>query len=261
MEDWEREKYLLHIRQKSYKNRVSEAMKNIQLATKANPGIWAISFSAGKDSVVMLDLCMKAGWRGPGLFFYYSEYETPPDAFEIVQWAEDKYGIDFHMLKVPGAFDVYERVGRFFITPKTEEEIREMRRNMTEYKKVVNNYVKQQGWVGQFLGMRKAESNQRRKMLGHRGPLYYAKTRGNWTCCPIYRWSGKDIWAYIVENDLPYLMMYDAKGEDRERLRSEYTYLVGDAIWRHGAGSFIKRYNPKVWNYIRAKWPEIGEWV
>lgn len=261
MTESERELYQLHANQPVYKKHKKQAIELVKNALIAQKGTWVVSYSGGKDSTVLLDLCVKAGWKGPLLYIYYSKYENPEENLKMIEWATKHYGLELHQVDAPGEIYTYRQIGHFFILPSTDEERKAVAKTNREYKGAVNKYVKKQDWIGQFIGMRIDESGQRKQTLGCRGPLYFAKTRGTWTCCPIYRWSGKDIWAYIVENDLPYEPVYDLEGEDRERLRNEPTFFVTEAIWRYGAAQVVKRHHAKLFNELAAEFPEIRQFL
>ena len=75
----EKNAFLLHAKLKSFQNKVNAAKEIVScaLSKSENP---ALSFSAGKDSVVLLDLAQKCGFKGKLIFFKYgicSDIETP----------------------------------------------------------------------------------------------------------------------------------------------------------------------------------------
>jgi len=209
----------------------------------------------------MLDLCVCAGWRGPVLYQMYGQLETIPDNIKMVDWVRKHYGLEVHIKNAPGEFEVYDEVGHFFIEAITPEEQAAVRRWYRRTFGELSKYARQQGWVGQFLGLRIEESDQRRMVLGHRKGLYHAKSRKLWTCCPLYRWSGRDIWAYLVMRELPWAKLYDAPGQDRERLRNDVVFLAGSGSIRHGQFVFWKQYYPDLFNRLAARWPEIRRYV
>lgn len=260
MDDW-REMYRLHAKLPAYHRKVKESILMIQNALAETPGTWALSFSGGKDSTVMLDLCYRAGWRGPILFQTYGKLETLPDNIRMAKWASDYYGLELHTKEVSGEFDVYRDMGYFFIEAITPEEQAAVRRWYRQAFGELSKYARKQGWAGQFLGLRIEESEQRRMVLGHRKGIYYAKSRKLWTCCPVYRWNGRDIWAYLVANNLPWAKIYNAPGEDRERIRNDVVFLAGSGSIRHGQFVFWKRYYPELFTKLASEWPEIRRYV
>ncbi|MFZ5596091.1 MAG: phosphoadenosine phosphosulfate reductase family protein [Bacillota bacterium] len=253
----ERETYRLYAKLPVFRRRVERSVEIVRQAL-AIPGVWALSFSGGKDSVAMLDLCTQAGWCGPLFHFWYDE--TPGENTELALSMAEKHGLELHLLHVPGAWDVFREVGHFFVHPETPEEKAATRRMLSGYKKAVNDYVAAQGWTGQFLGLRKAESRARGYALGRKGALYQTKDRTGWTCCPLVGWTARDVWSYIITRGLTYLSRYDIT-DDPERERSETTWLAAESLWRHGMAARLKRENPEEFNRLAASWPEIRRYT
>lgn len=255
------EEYRLHAKLPAFQHRINESLAIIKQAIAEAPGTWAVSYSGGKDSTVLLDLCVSAGWRGPILYQTYGQLETLPDNIKMVNWAQEHYGLEVHIKDAPGEFEVYREVGHFFIEATTPEEQAAVRRWYRRAFGELSKYTQKQGWVGQFLGLRIEESDQRRMVLGHRKGFYYAKSRRLWTCCPLYRWGGRDVWAYLVTRGLPWAVLYDAPGQDRERLRNDVVFLAGSGSIRHGQFVFWKRYYPELFNRLALEWPEIRRYT
>ena len=210
------EEYYLHSQLSAYRKKLNNTILTIKQVLCEHPGIWVVSYSGGKDSTVMLDLCYQAGWRGPILWQSYGDIETLPDNRRMAEWASRHYGLEVIEKQAPGEFEIYRQLGHFFIEAETPEEKAAVRRWYRWAFGELDKFVRKQGWTGQFLGLRMEESHQRRMVLGHRGGLYYASSRKTWTCCPLYHWTGKDVWAYLVSNNLPWAKIYDAPGENRE---------------------------------------------
>lgn len=253
----DREVYRLHAKLPIFRRRVETAIEIVHQALKI-PGTWALSFSGGKDSIAMLDLCIRAEWRGPLFHFWYDE--TPGENTAITSFMAEKYGLELHLLHVPGAWDVYREVGHFFVYPETLAEKKATRQMLAGYKKTVNDYVAAQEWTGQFMGLRKAESRIRGITLARKGTIYQTQDRHTWTCCPLAGWSTRDVWAYIVIRELPYLCCYDT-AENPEQERSETTWLAAESLWRYGMAARLRRERPEEFAMLAARWPEIRRYV
>jgi phosphoadenosine phosphosulfate reductase len=99
-----------------------------------------------------------------------------------------------------------------------------------------------------------------------RGPLYFAETRGLWACYPLAWWSARDVWAYLVQHDLPYNELYDIDPRGREVARNgamfggtQQTYAGQPAYM--GRLAYIKRIYPDWFNRFAAEFPEVRCYV
>ena len=139
----DRQTYLLHSKLVSYQRRVDAAIEiaRTALETAANP---LLSFSAGKDSIVLLDIAVKAGFKGDLLFFKYgisTDVETPLENVELLKYYAKKHGLKYHILDCMGEVDCWEQCGRFMLFPETAEEKRIFNRtNMDFLKPDVRRY-------------------------------------------------------------------------------------------------------------------------
>lgn len=255
----DRRTYLLHSKMASYKRRVNAAMETAQAALKTakNP---LLSFSAGKDSVVLLDIAVKAGFRGDLLFFKYgilTDVETPPENIELLKYYAEKNGLKYHILDCLGEADCWEQCGRFILFPETEEEKRIFYRINRDFSAKSETYCRENCVDLQLIGMRKAESAHRKAMLNKKGPIYTVKFRESLTCCPLANLTSEDIWAYIFSNDLKYLSIYDYPYIDRRRNRDEITMLYNDAIIRHGQIFYFKQMYPEFFAWLKERWGDV----
>lgn len=251
----DKELYRLYAKLPVFRRRIKRSMDVIREALSI-PGAWAVSCSGGKDSVVLLDLCIIAGWRGPLFHFWYDE--TPGENTELVRQMADKYGMQLHLLYVPGAWDVYQEVGHFFVHPETPDEKAATNRMLRQYKKILNEYVATQNWTGQFLGLRRNESRIRGMILAKKGTLYKTKDRSAWTACPLAEWDVRDVWAYTLLRGLPYLSRYEHAPEGE---RSEITWLAAESLWRYGMAARLKKEDPEEFSRLAAMWPEIRKYT
>lgn len=241
-----------------FKRRVNHSLEVIEKAMSIH-GPWAVSCSGGKDSVAMLDLCLTTGWHGPLFHFYYDE--TPSANTRMVRGLAEKHCLDLHILKVPGAFDVYRDVGHFFVHPITEVEKKAVNKMLNGYKKIINQYINAQGWTGQFIGLRKAENRRTRGiMLKKKGYIYQTSNRDTWAACPLANWRTEDVWAYTLSRNLPYLKVYD-KADTPEQERSEITWLAAESLWRHGMAARLRIENPKEFYRLADIFPEMRYFV
>lgn len=260
MTDAERETYLLAARLPGYKRKVNGAMQEICRALSM-PGKWMISYSSGKDSTVLLDLLVRAGWEGLGFHAICSEYEDPPENQLQAEKARKQYGTDIRDIRCYGEYDAWREAGHFFCEPVTIAERKSARRANTEFKKVSSTFMQEHGIKNMFMGLTKDESRAREITLNKRGAIYQTKARSGWTCCPLANWSARDIWAYIVSHDLPYLSVYDCPYFSRERIRNELTVMYCGYITAHGVLLQYRLAYPDLFARLQKEFPEVRKYA
>lgn len=107
-------------------------------------------------------------------------------------------------------------------------------------------YADSQGLTCRIMGMRAAESRNRRMNIGRRGAVYqYAN--GGMACLPIATWQTDDVWAYIVTHQLPWLGIYDTLGPNARN------GLVGRSGEEYGRIEYLKQHYPDVWRWAKAQ--------
>lgn len=256
----EKEMYLLLAKMQSHKKKVKKAKETIKLAL-SNASKTALSFSSGKDSVVLLDLAVKAGFDGILIFFKYgicTDVETPQENINLLKYYANKHGLHYQILECFGEVDCWEQCGRFTLFPENEKEKRIFNLTNYDYVKKSNDFEKENDIDLNIIGMRKDESERRRIVLSKKGSIYQTKSRKSITCCPLLDFTNDDIWAYIFSNDLKYLSIYDYPYIDRRVNRNEVTLLYNDAIIRNGAIFHYKRMYPDFFRWLSKKYVDIG---
>lgn len=109
-----------------------------------------------------------------------------------------------------------------------------------------------------FLGLRAEENSRRRMALSRHGLIHQYKSdspvrpRGHWRCCPIAWWSWRDVWAYIMAHDLPYLNAYDWEPKDKGRTSVIHGAKINPkhSALQHGQGERLRRRNPEFWSKL-----------
>lgn len=261
MTEDEKEMYMLHSKTKGYKDRIGEAMKTAAMAIEETGGNQSLSYSGGKDSTVMLDICMKCGFKGELMQFFYSEYENPEMNLDMADMMARKYGLNLHRVKCYSSKEAWNEAGRFFVVPSNGLEKSLVRKVSSDFKKQSNGISKERGYMLHFIGMRKSESKQRKMTLGSRGLIYHTKTRESITCCPIGKLTDDDIWAYIISNRLPYISCYDNPLFDRRKIRNELTFFCTRKAVFQGVVETYKFVYPEIFAELRKSYPESNNYM
>lgn len=247
--------YLAHAKSKSYIKSVNSA----KISVMSNPD-YAVSISWGKDSIVLLHLAMSCLTKSiTAVHARFSKNEELPDIPIVRDKFLDKYGDRINYIEVPvwGDWEVYERSGRFFLTPETKQDRKLISQWHLNLVSSVDNAIVNSGCNGKMLGLAAHESRGRKMNIIRRGNHYSTKFESIPKLFPMAYWSSKDVLAYMFEHDLPRLRIYD-KSDDPERARSEFAFAVirsgADAIRRHGAWDEWKRIYPELWAIWEKRW-------
>lgn len=254
----EKQQYLIHSKLNSYKQHIKKAKETI---TSALPQAkkWIMSFSGGKDSIVMLDLAVKSGFNGELLYFYYSEFENPQENEDLVKYYAEKYNLKLNVLNVLSCKDAWDKLGYFFCTPSTQEEKEIAKSIDKDYRAKSTQFCKDNGFDGLFMGIRKDESNLRKMSLSQTGDTYFAKCRNMITCCPNANFTDDDVWSYIFTNDLKYLSVYDNPYFDRRRTRNELVFMSARRAVNHGLLTNYNLLYPEIISDLKERYGNLPE--
>lgn len=252
----EQEMYLMSAKMLSHKHKIVKAIEILQAALNSSKNA-ALSFSGGKDSVVLLDLAVKSGFNGTIVFFKYgicTDVETPSENVELLKYYADKYQLKYKILECLGEADCWEKCGRFTLYPQSENEKRIFYQTNYDFIKKSAQFEEENDIDLGIIGMRKDESKRRKIILNRNGATYKAKGRKSITCCPLLNFSNDDIWAYIFSNNLKYLSIYDYPYIDRRVNRNEITMLYNDAIIRNGQIFHYQKMYPDFFAWLKNRW-------
>ncbi len=174
-----------------HKNAVRRAQRIVAKALEQAQRPY-VAFSGGKDSTCVLHLVLQQAPDTMVLHWDYGRYYIPRTlATEFIGNAKM---IGARKIRVETSQE-YERLKRQAINVLGREYLG----------KLVPKLRDEEGYDLVFLGLRAEESVKRRFKTA--GAIWYEKKMLN--CAPIYDWSWRDVWAYIISHDLPYASVYD----------------------------------------------------
>lgn len=254
----ERAGYIAHSMSRAYQSKLAKTQAQV-----ASHPDYAVSISWGKDSVVLLHLSAQIHSDLVALHGRYTnpnEHIDDADRVRNLMFArEDMAHVDYSEIDIAGEWEMFERAGGAFNIAETEQQKAALKWwTARKWSGKAQTAVQEHHRNGSFVGMRQEESHARRMNIAKRGNDYQKKDGVN-ICLPLAHWTGKDIWAYIVTHDLPYLILYDQTMHGREKARSEFIFggVAADAVKRHGAWEDWRRIYPKEFNAWLDKFPEL----
>lgn len=233
----DKEVYRLHAKLPVYRRQVTKSHEIIKefLTTSKNP---YIAWSTGKDSTACIGLVR--------------EHKN------IVAVNHDN-GVE-----LPDNYLVLKQMDNI-IVHKSESLFLDL---MNEYgfessKLRKRNFVKEfesiGGYDGVVLGLRKQESAVRKRYINK--PIYQRKD-GMWVCLPILYWKLDDVFAYLLQKNLPIHPLYTRESHQPFEHRR-----VGGFISSRNRGAeygrfvWLREQYPELWQEISIKYPEIKKYV
>lgn len=238
MKESDKEMYLLHAQMPGFRRKVKQSIEIIQefLRISRNP---YIAWSTGKDSTCCVGLVRQVA-NVPAVHL--------DNGVELPGTAETREKMDnviHHIAEVP-FLDLMEQYGF---------EARELRKE-----NFVRAFEQKYDFDGVILGLR-AEESRARILNAKNGPIYKKKD-GIYVCCPILYWSVRDVFAYLLSNELPihphYLLDSAQPLEERR---------VGGFISSRNRGAemgrfvWLRQQYPNVFQMLAERFPEIKKYV
>lgn len=204
----------------------------------------------------MLSLAAEALGRVTAIHGRYSQNEELPDIPHVRDAILGRLGaaVDYAEVPVWGDWELYERAGRFFLTPESAEEHRLLAEWKRDFVAAIEGKAMACGAAGMMIGMAGHESHGRRMNIAVRGDAYQAQGRLP-TLLPLARWSADDICAWHVAGAVPWLQIYD-QANDPRTARSEFAFAcgAGDATRRHGGWEDWKAAYPALFRTWQKRW-------
>ncbi|WP_337653227.1 phosphoadenosine phosphosulfate reductase family protein [Halomontanus rarus] len=159
-----------------------------------------VNFSAGKDSLVLLHLVTVRCGYDPDVFHFDNGLLNVPGVTEYARERIDEYGGTPFIRTSDGA--------------NSEKMVLEEGHGYRGFWGHHSALWSRREWDCRLLGIRGDESRDRRDRFdsdGTRPPVNYDEQYT--AAAPVHHFTTRDVWAYIVSNDLEYHAIYDKQGE------------------------------------------------
>ena len=195
MNDLEERRFQLHAQKDDYQQRIAEARSHLGAVARRFDAP-CLHVSGGKDSLVLWQLAASAGHDWP-VYHFDNGVLNIPGVTEFVR----ERGRDWNA-------DVYVRTSE---AANDERMVVEEGHGYAGYWGQYWSLVEEHGWDVRVLGIRAGESSQRRDRFTGMPPT--DRDGDDVAAAPIHALTVADIWAYIVEHDLPYHDIYDRQGQ------------------------------------------------
>lgn len=220
-----------HATQASYRSKLA-AMR--RMVADIDPATTYVSFSAGKDSAVIAHACHAAH---PGIAIMMVDPGCPTHwlEHERERWLRYAGDAGWALTLFP-----WEKWGHY--APAGESVCEYQSRIHKDMFDGLHAAASRAGLTTRVMGLRAAESRNRRMSVGRRG-LDYTYVNGGRALLPIGTWQTADVWAYIVTAGLPWLDVYDRMGP------SARNGLVGRSGEEFGREEYLRHYFPDVWRW------------
>jgi 3'-phosphoadenosine 5'-phosphosulfate sulfotransferase (PAPS reductase)/FAD synthetase len=252
MKELKREEFKLIAKNKSYKRKLNQAISALQKAinTCDNP---AVSFSFGKDSVVCVDIARRIKSDILIINIDRGEGGDLQEAVDLYDKYAKKYNLNYHRVKTPKEIlEIYRDADSLYDLRK-----KDLKNNLIKgIKKARNKFDIE----CEIMGLR-AEESKNRNYLRIYGTLHYSKNEKIYKCKPVLHWTGREIWAYIVDNDVPYISWYDKMAELTSYEKARYSNWAGLFMARKGRFWKLKQNYPDEFNMLSKIFPEVRNYV
>ncbi|MEG3070990.1 MAG: phosphoadenosine phosphosulfate reductase family protein [Candidatus Syntrophopropionicum ammoniitolerans] len=204
----------------------------------------SVSFSCGKDSIIILHLALSLK---PGILVIRHSSAEPhlPDVRQMMAYWQNK-GVNINNFIFGSLFEMYKKHG--LEAPAIDR----------EYKRQVEKYEKEQGIDGALRGIR-AEESRERKNLRQYGK-WLRKQNGIWVLDPILDWTAEDVWSYVARYGLPYCQLYDLD-DGRDMNRRRLGSIWGTSAAQYGRIVWLKKYYPEYYQMFTKEFPEVRQYV
>ena len=246
---------LAHASTQEHAHRVDEARRIIERMEEQHPAA-LLSWSAGKDSTVLVHLALSLGAEGR-IFSIKDDLDFP---------GEDDYLR--HLASKWGALDRLDIVRppfslRRWLEDHADELVagQDLHGSASQFADaafygVIRAYKEEHDVRATYLGLRAEESQGRAKNVASRGEIY-TKRDGETVCQPLAHWVGLDVYAYLFTHEIPLLSVYRCVRLSSSPDRVRKSWWLPGAHATHGAGVWLRTYYPALWRELVTLFPAV----
>jgi len=203
----------------------------------------AVAFSGGKDSEVVLYLCLQVTPNVPVVFNNTGvEY---PETVRFVTELQEQW--NFNLIVTHPEKSFWDCVEQYGFPEQAKYSLKTRKNAQCCYwlkEKPVLLVIRQNHWLGQFMGISASESRNRMFLARDKGNCYHIK---KWNFCkihPILWWTVDEVWQFIYDNTLPFNQAY-LKGAERIGCMP----CTAHKKWEEQ----MRRVNPKLYSIIKLR--------
>lgn len=202
----------------------------------------SVAFSGGKDSEVVLYLCLQVNPNVPVVF--NNTGVEHPDTVKFIAELEKKWALNLIVTHPEKSFwDCIEQYG-FADGSKARASGSKAPCCYWLKEKPMLIAIRENGWLGYFSGETASESWRRMIWARSRGICFHLKKEGICKIKPILWWAENEVWQFIDDNNLPINEIY-LKGAKRVGCMPCTAYKSWEAQ--------MQKVNPKLYQIIKLR--------
>ncbi len=245
--------YILWSRSPTHRARVKQAEDIFRRAREVGP--ISIASSWGKDSIPLCDMAIELFGPTTTILHMASPYSLPGYDAVVENFTSRARVVTLSPTRtLPEYVEWCRSIGLPHERSRSAHSgvVRQIKGNRG------TEWAAEHGFSVQALGMRIAEKGPRAKLLRSRGAIYQ-RANGDWIVCPMSQWTGLDVWAYILDRQLPYnRRIYDAEthGLTRETIRNT-GWLSTDGA-QNGRIAWLRRHFPEQYRMLVTEFPHVA---
>lgn len=203
--------FALHARLRATRARFDRALELLDRELDEHS---SVAFSAGKDSTVVADLCNRVR---PGIPMVMVDRGVP------YEWSEEERQgvIDYAAAHGWSLTLIDWDLGRVAVdawsSPRGKRTSGHQSVAQHPMWDDMHAWQRERGMTTVVMGLRRYESRGRMIHIARRSQVFdYAPGHPVYRRCilPIAHWTDRDVWAYLVTRDLPWMRIYDLQGPD-----------------------------------------------